>query len=237
MWFRHNRIFTPTWGGGHVQKAASGAGVWGWGPRLGLSRACGLGLGRCTCRHMVIFFFFFRPKGARSRGAERKRSGPCKGPNEVRFKRMHRRCILMARFVFSFSWRTLRFAPRLVNRTFGAGAPEGCTFNARVRVHVCAACMCALRACVRCVHVCAACMCALRACVRCVHVCAACMCALRACVRCVCALRACVRCVHVCEAPNRNFDTIRCTRRSNRAVAFSFQPFGLGLRPASKISF
>ena len=54
---------------------------------------------------------------------------------------------------------------------------------------------------------------------------------------CMCALRACVRCVHVCEAPNRNFDTIRCTRRSNRAVAFSFQPFGLGLRPASKISF
>ena len=121
-----------------------------------------------------FFFFFFRPKGARSRGAG-ERSGPCKGPNEVRFKRMHRRCILMARFVFSFSWRTLRFAPRLVNRTFGAGAPEGCTFNARVRVHVCAACMCALRACVRCVHVCAACMCALRACVRCVHVCAACM--------------------------------------------------------------
>ena len=110
-----------------------------------------------------FFFFFFRPKGARSRGAERKRSGPCKGPNEVRFKRMHRRCILMARFVFSFSWRTLRFAPRLVKphlRRVRIHAPEGCTFNARVRVHVCAACMCALRACVRCVHVCAACMCA-----------------------------------------------------------------------------
>ena len=122
---------------------------------------------------MCFFFFFFD----RREPAAGERSGPCKGPNEVRFKRMHRRCILMARFVFSFSWRTLRFAPRLVNRTFGAGAPEGCTFNARVRVHVCAACMCALRACVRCVHVCAACMCALRACVRCVHVCAACMCA------------------------------------------------------------
>ena len=46
----------------------------------------------------------------------------------------------MARFVFSFSWRTLRFAPRLVNRTFGAdmhpkGAYNMCTEGARIYAH------------------------------------------------------------------------------------------------------
>ena len=62
-----------------------------------------------------------------------------------------------------------------------------------------------------------------------VHVCAA-----RACVRCacMCALR-----VHVCEAPNRNFDTIRCTRRSNRAVAFLFNPSGLAFGLLQKSVF
>ena len=53
------------------------------------------------------------------------------------------------RFVFLFSWRTLRFAPRLVNRTFGAGCaqhpkgagahiactPKVCTHKARTRAH------------------------------------------------------------------------------------------------------
>ena len=40
----------------------------------------------------------------------------------------------MARFVFSFSWRTLRFAPRLVNRTFGA---DTCTQRVHVYTRAC----------------------------------------------------------------------------------------------------
>ena len=90
-----------------------------------------VGLGACV-RACAFFFFFFSTEGSPQpgSGADRKRSGPCKGPNEVRFKRMHRRCILTHCF-FSFSWRTLRFAPRLVNRTrrVRIHAPFGCMYN------------------------------------------------------------------------------------------------------------
>ena len=155
----HNRKFSSCL---HVFWSKLLAGGWGRGRGWGRCvRMCA----RARTRDRV-FFYFEVPKGHPQPGSPK--DGPCKGPNEVRLntectRRVHSSRIVFfsffvahsplrsaarknltsfGRFVFLFSWRTLRFAPRLVTPHLRCG-----THAPSVHVYACTP---------RCMHMCTA---------------------------------------------------------------------------------